>query len=150
MNTEIASSIIEHAKLTSKLNKSINKLCYPILLPYEIMEVIDDIITISIFAHGNILCTVDIKKYPQSIHNNLFFPFYSDKYFNLYIVDAKYSEIYIEAKTIKNKVIKCIFERDHKNIIPSEKSHFHLKTHEGEFKYLASSGGVLGFITYHD
>lgn len=76
-----------------------NKICYPITFPEEWNPLIENkqIDTLLLVANDLVLCKVNILKHPEAIHRNMFFPFFTDKYFNIYDLTLENNDIRIVA-----------------------------------------------------
>lgn len=122
-----------------EFNELTDKLCYPILLPEELQAMLGDISTITLWQGGNILAKVDIKKYPRSVCGNMFFPFYADKYFNVY--DNNANDLYLTASNTKNKYNYDVAVSSNPYVTQEE---FFIRNWDGSFNVLDLCLGMYG------
>ena len=146
----VCDEVLNYRNLIAK----VNKLCYPITLSPLMMSHIEDreYDTLSLLANDMVICRVNFRKYPLCVKDNLFFPFYTDKYFNIYELETYNNDIALEISSSTSKY-SYIIKKTPRNSCKSKMVDFILKFHEDndakKYTVLRFSCGALGFPIFN-
>ena len=134
------------------------KLPSPIILSPEMVDMVKnkEINEIHLATNDVPLAKVDIEKYSkQSIHDdNKFYPFRCDRYFDIYKLDTRYSEIsvkgYFNGELKHTDIIKEQTDFDDKNWNKDKGRYdFILRYWNGNYNIISFIDGIGGFRVYY-
>ncbi len=139
--------------LKQKFENAINNICYPITLPNFCLDNID---RIDLCANNMPIVSVDVKLYPKSLYNNglsppfnttFFIPFYTDKCFNIYELDAYQNEISLKYynNSLRTEIYKFVIKKKTKDEKMKDIQQFLIREWDGSYKILKLQNGVFGF-----
>lgn len=130
------------------LESKINKPCYPITMHYTIVQAIQKNIIkdLRIIFNGLVLVSIDITVYPNTIFGNLFIPFYTDRYFNIYEQNLQYNDVYLQAlDSNKQEILSERIISEGKSTTPTD---FGARCPDGKFINFRISEGCLGMPSF--
>lgn len=137
-------TLSECAPIREELSNRANTICHPITLQSEMVSLIEnkEIDQLLLIANGNVLAHVDIIKHPRAVHNDMFYPFFTDEYFNIYDLPLEeYSNITVVG-TLNNKDVKrhrIDNKKEHNNL----KQYFLCKNWDGKMTMLIVIDGCI-------